>query len=107
MTIEYVESVRYLCPVCQVEWTGDKAAPCEECYAIGWNAAMVEACRGQTAPLRAPPGNACAGEDCPNPAPRSGDWCPDCEWKMQRKFDRMDELRDRHINQEIDRLRGK
>ena len=107
MTIVFVELQRYLCPVCQADWTGEQSAPCEDCYSIGWNLAMVEACKGQTPPLRAPEGHACAGEDCPNPAPRSGDWCQECEWIVQRRFDREDELRDRAINQEIDRRRGK
>ena len=107
MTIEFVESVRFLCPVCQRDWTGERGSPCEECYAVGWNAAMVEACKGDEHPWRAPPGSACAMEDCPNPAPRSGDYCSDCEWKIQRMYDRNDRLRDAEVNRRIDERRGK
>ena len=107
MTIVFVELQRYLCPVCQADWTGEKGGPCEDCYSVGWNLAMVEACKGEPHPWRAPPGHACASEDCPHPAPRSGDYCQDCEWKTQRHYDRMEALRDAENNRRIDERRGK
>jgi transposase-like protein len=119
MTIEYVESVRYLCPVCQREWTGAKGAPCEACYAQGWDSLMVEAVKRGAPAQEEPPvliGKEeilCAGKGCIEPVREEGDLCPECamadeeyrhDLAEQRAYDM---AKDDYYMRKIDEARGK
>ena len=125
MTIEYIESVRYLCPACQKEWTGAKGAACEACYAKGWDAGMAKAC--------APQGGAgcacdlcdpepvligkeailCSGKGCIEEVKEEDDLCPSCladdeEYRRERAEDLAYEMaKDDYWMRKIDERRGK
>jgi RecJ-like exonuclease len=109
-----MEGQRFLCPVCQLAWTGAKDAPCEECHAVAlaWNAGMVEACKckpvliGKEAIL-------CAGKGCLEEVKEEDDLCPECAQANEEYLhDRAQELRDDiarddHYMRKIDEARGK
>lgn len=122
MTI-YIESVRYLCPACQREWTGAKGSPCEPCYAKGWDAGMAQAVKGGAGcacdicdPEPVLIGREtilCAGKGCIEEVKEEDDLCPSCladdeEYRRERAEDLAYEMaRDDYYMNKIDEARGK